>query len=321
VAYLLEVLAKSEGRDEPQVYRDLVCADRDVVRVRTTEADDDGSVKIDAGVDIFLQARELLLSAACAAKDPRPSYRAGKIKEATSYMDRVRLGQTEHGSFVATLLAPVPPSLATMSDQKELWPAVSEEPYERLVTRSLATGLDAAKAAAEQSVRGGGLSPFQKAVSRGVSANLCEALANLIDQGDGVDISVTWARTRPTPSFRHRTVFERDEGGVLREAARLFRSQEPRPDERMEAFVVGLGRTQEAEIGTITLKTFLDGKPASVKVVLPSNLYSVAVQAHEERKSVSIVGDLKRQGQRWWLDAPREFTIVLDETDEGVLLD
>jgi hypothetical protein len=122
VSSIIGVLAKVEGRDELQVYRDLVGADRDVIRVTAQEAEDDGSVRIDAGVEIVLQARDMLLSAACAAKDPRPTYRAGKIKEASDYMDRVRLGQTEHGSFVVTLLAPVPPALTPQPSQAELWP-------------------------------------------------------------------------------------------------------------------------------------------------------------------------------------------------------
>jgi len=43
-------------------------------------------------------------------RNPRPSYRAGKVKQAEQHMSRVRLGQTEQGSFVVTLLAPVPHS-------------------------------------------------------------------------------------------------------------------------------------------------------------------------------------------------------------------
>ena len=48
----------------------------------------------------------MLLAAACAARNPQPFYRAGSNKEAMDYMRRVKLGQTEHGSFVVTLLCP-----------------------------------------------------------------------------------------------------------------------------------------------------------------------------------------------------------------------
>jgi hypothetical protein len=150
VAALISALAKHEERDELQVYRDLTVADRDVIRVRAPDADDDGSVEIDVGVEIVHHARDLLLSAACSAYDPRPSYRAGSIKEATEYMSRVRLGQTEQGSFVVALLAPVPPELTT--NQPMLWPDLEDEPFDRLVTRRLVSGLLAARSAAEEAI-------------------------------------------------------------------------------------------------------------------------------------------------------------------------
>ena len=77
VSTILSTFASDEERDELQVFQDLSGADRDVIRVRAPDGSDDGSISIDAGVDIFAYSRELLLSAACAAKDPRAAYRAG----------------------------------------------------------------------------------------------------------------------------------------------------------------------------------------------------------------------------------------------------
>lgn len=318
VADLLGVLSRVEERDELAVYRDLTGADRDVVRIRAARADDDGSVRIDDGVDLIGAARDLLLAAACAATEPRASYRAGKIKDAAAYMDRVRLGQTEHGSFVVTLLAPVPPSLELK--QESFWPALEEEPFDRLVTRWLVQGLDAAQSAAEATIRDrAGISVFQNAVPLGVSANLCEALAGLIEHGDGLTVSVTWARTRPAPESLKKVKYTRPEGEVFREAARLFRQAEPRPDERLEAYVVAADRKLKQEDGLVTLKTFLDGKAASVRTTLPKGLYSVALDAHDKKDAVTITGDLVRHGQRWHLENPRDLAILDTEksSDEG----
>src|ERR1019366_2724613 len=116
VSRLIGVFAKVMERDELEAYQDLVTADRDVVRVRASGGDDDGSVPLDTGVVIVAQARDMLLAAACAARIPQPFYRAGANKEANDYMRRVKLGQTEHGSFVVTLLAPVPPDLQSQLD-------------------------------------------------------------------------------------------------------------------------------------------------------------------------------------------------------------
>jgi hypothetical protein len=99
VAELIGILAETSGRDELALYRDLIGADRDVVRVRARASADDGSVSLAAGVGLVENAREMLLAAACAATNPQPLYRAGANKEANDYLQQVRLGQTEHGSF------------------------------------------------------------------------------------------------------------------------------------------------------------------------------------------------------------------------------
>lgn len=312
VEQTLRYLAKVEERDELALYSDLVRADRDVIRVRAPEADDDGSIGVDYGVGLVQQARDLLASAACAAHEPRRAYHVGKVQQAEDYMRRVRLGQTEHGSFVVTLLVPVPPALSSVG-QTSLWPELQEEPYERQVTRVLAQALHSAQQAIAASNRGDGLSAFTEAVQRGVSANLCEAVASIVDQADGAEVSVTWARTRPTPRPRDRIVFTRSDGEILKEAARQFRLREPRFDERIIGYVTHLNRPEDQSEGRITIKSFIDGRTRSLSADLAKADYQVAVRAHEKQLPVTIIGDLELEGQRWRLLRPREIQILEDE--------
>jgi hypothetical protein len=224
VSRLIEVFAASADRDELTVYRDLAGADRDVVRVRVLGAEKDGSVALDAGVRIVAQAREMLLAAACAARSSHPVYRPHANREASDYMRRVKLGQTEHGSFVVTLLAPVPPLLEPAHSSTN-WASLDDEPLERMVTRRLMEALEASRHAAEMALSGDGAA-FENAVAAGVSANLCEAVAGLIEQSDGLDISLTWARTRPTPETLRKVAFSSKDAEMLKEAARTFRQRQ-----------------------------------------------------------------------------------------------
>jgi hypothetical protein len=228
VSRLIEVFAQCTDRDELVVYRDLVGADRDVVRVRVLGTENDGSVALDAGVRIVAQAREMLLAAACAARSPQPVYRPHANREANDYMRRVKLGQTEHGSFVVTLLAPVPPLLEPArgaAASGPAWASLDDEPLERMVTRRLMEALEASRNAAEMALSGDGAA-FENAVTAGVSANLCEAVAGLIEQSDGLDISLTWARTRPTPEALRKVAFSSKDAEILKEAARTFRHRQ-----------------------------------------------------------------------------------------------
>lgn len=312
VSRLIDVFSKISERDELATYRDLVGADRDVVRVRAFGGDDDGSVSLDAGVKIVAQAREMLLAAACAAKTPQPLYRAGANKEANDYMRRVKLGQTEHGSFVVTLLAPVPPLLQPVLPLDQVWGSLDDEPMERMVTRRLMDALEASRNAAERALSGEA-SAFEDAVAYGVSANLCEAVAGLIEQSHGLDISLTWARTRPTPETHRKVVFSQNDADILKEAARTFRLRQPKTDVTLYGTVHKLKRDQDEADGVVTLKAIVEDKRQSVRAVLDQANYSIAVQAHDAKADVIVTGDLERFGQRWQITNAIVRQLLADE--------
>jgi hypothetical protein len=294
VSRLISIFASLDEGDEVATYRSLVGADRDVIRVRAQGTD--GSVPIDVGVRMVSQARDMLLAAACAVESPQPAYRAGANRGAIEYMSRVMLGQTEQGSFILTLLAPVPPRLAPETEGR--CPPVADEPIERQITRRLMEALGAARAAVERTASGEG-GAFDGAVGSGVSANLCEAVAGLAEQGGGADIATTWARTRPMPEVRRIVRFSLSDAGILKEAARTFRLRQPKADVTLFGTVHQLRRDQKDIEGLVTLRAMVDDKPQSVTAVLDQANYTVAVRAHEGKTPVIIHGDLERVGQRW----------------------
>ena len=233
VSRLIDIFAKVAHRDELSVYRDLVIADRDLVRVRVTSSAD-GSLPVNSGVDLITGARDMLLAVACSLRKPQPLYRASANKEASDFLNRVRLGQTEQGSFVVTLLTPtLPAPVSTLLPGS----TDSEEPIERRVTRRLTEALVATRQATESAVEDRGVG-FASAIDKGVSANLCEALVKLVGAFPVLDVSVSWARTRPMPSVRQVVVFGSADAPILGEAAKMFRSGAPQPDTELFGFGV-----------------------------------------------------------------------------------
>jgi len=313
VSRLLVEFAKATDQDELATYRDLIGADHDVVRVRAFAGDDDGSVQVDAGVEIIAQARDMMLAAACAARNPQPFYRAGSNKEAMDYMRRVKLGQTEHGSFVVMLLAPVPPQLQpTQLTLDQGWAKIEDEPMDRAVTRRLVEGLEASRSAAESALSGDATA-FDNAVGSGVSANLCEAVAGMIDQSQRLEIGITWAKTRPTPEAHRKIAFSKSDSEIFREAARTFRLRQPKENETLFGTVHKLKRDHGESEGEVTLKAMVDDKPQSVSAKLDGANYSIAVQAHKAKHPVIVTGDIKRVGQRWWMEYPTVREIPADD--------
>lgn len=311
VRNLIAILSDAEERGELQVYRDLVGADKDVIRLRAPGHDEDGTMPLDDGVGFFGSSYNLLLSAACAAYKKDVSYRAGSIKQASDYMKKVLLGQTEQGSFIVNFLAPVPPSLRP--EQGNIWKEMPPEPFERQVTFTFVQALHAAKRAAEAALSSDGYDAFYYAINSGVSANLCEALGDLIEFGNGFDVSLTWAKTRPLENGRQLVGFDKASGPIFHEAARAFRAIEPRHDEILNGVVFRLKRDPQQERGVIGLRVFLDGTPIAVTASVSAEVYHQAVMAHDRRALVEIHGDLKRVGQRWHIDPLYELAIIRDD--------
>ncbi len=313
VSDILRILSRVEGRGELEVYRDISVSGNDVIRFRSPEGQDDGSIRIDDGIAIFSEAKAMLEAAACAATGQRSVYRAGSIKDASQYMKRVKIGQTEQGSFIATLLAPVPPNLE-MRQQMEMWPQYEDEPYDRKVTRKLAESLLQVAKLGDLKAGESTIKAVDISVAHGASANLYEALVGLIEAGGNIGISITWASTRPTPEKRCLIGFREESVELYKEAARVLRQREPYPDVKLLGFVTGLNRGPEVTEGRVTIKTIVDGKATSVFSRLDGEQYQTALRAHERQLSVSLIGDLTRRGERWAVEAPRDLYIL--EADE-----
>ena len=308
VATLIDTFAGFTGQDELSVYRSLATADRDVVRVRAAESND-GSVTLNDGVDLIGGARDLVLSAACSLREPQPVYRAGANREAADLLRQMRLGQTDQGSFVVTLLTPiVPPPMPTLFPD----PDDRNAPFERRMTRRLVEAVTAARQATERAAAGddGG---FEETVASGVSANLCEALVRIIEPFPTLDVGVSWARTRPVAATGTVAGFGRADAALLREAARSLRERAPRPEVHLHGFVRLLKRGGAEDDGTIRLATDIDGQRQSVVAVLERTDYERAVQAHQDRAPVVLAGDLERTGQRWRLLNPHLEGVLRDD--------
>ncbi|MDE0101242.1 MAG: hypothetical protein OXN89_02580 [Bryobacterales bacterium] len=308
---IAEQIGRIEGRQRLAVLSDLSIAESDLVRVRLSNAQPDNTVRLTDGAAVLEEAKNLLLAAACSAARPQRMYLAGRNKAAAEYLDGVRLGQTERGSYVINLLSPVAPSLHAQGTLFLL------EPFERRVTRMLASGLRASRHAMDRVNRGvADIGEFESRLSEGISANLCRSVARLTEAGKGLEVSVSWAMTRPDHQEvgeRVAVAFRPPDVAVLDEAARVLADRQERTDEEIQGYVSRLARDKTDPTGTANIKAFVDGKMASVQAVFDSEDYGEITRAHEARLSVSLEGDLHREGHRWHLRNPRRVTVVEDE--------
>lgn len=314
MAEMLKTLAKNEERSQLDILRDLQAASVDLIRLRASARDAaDGSLAIDDAVTLVESSRDLMLAAACAAIDKRPYFATRKAQQANDYLDKVRIGQTERGSFVLAILSPVSPALK--SDQEPLFPFESSEPYARVVTQTLARSLAAVSAAAEMAAAQGDMKPFEDAVQWGVSANLCEAIVKIVAvSGDtGVDVSIAWSPSRTVSGdMPSRVKLQSDAMGLIDEAARHFRATSAIDDFEVQGAVIRLDRSEGAQSGCITIAGFIDSQARKVRIELSGSEYSKAIAAHEREAIVACTGELTRSGRTYRLENPRQFRVMED---------
>lgn len=310
VAALIDTFSNVTGQDQLSVFRDVITADRDIIRVKAVDSDHNGSLTVNAGADLVCGARNLILAAACSLYDPKPLYRTGSHKIANDYLRGVRLGQTEHGSFAITLMSPVvsPPIKMSKTDARGL----EDLPLERRVTYRLAEALAAARQATDNTNRGLE-DAFQNAVGQGVSANLCESLVTLTKALSRFEISIGWASTWLTDKPRAVERFSEHDEPILRQASQAYRSGLPIPGETLIGYVPRLNREQHETGGTVTFHAKVDGIHRSVSAFLPHDLYRQAMRAHDQKATVVLRGDLERTGERWHLRNPSIKDVIVFE--------
>ena len=295
VSDLIAVFARTLDRDELSVYRDLTLADRDVVRVRAQDADPDG-LPFGQSHAMLDATRRMMTAAAHSLGDDRPVYPAQASGNVNAYLNRIRLGHTEGGSFALVLVSPViAPPLGGI-------PAPEDEndtlPRERLVAQRLSQSLFAARSAVARAAGGDtdAFAPASAISAAGVSANLCEAVADLIISVATFDVSFSWAITRPSEARRGPIAFSHNDVPLLQGAAKSMRQLEPEYGRRLYGFIYRLTRAQVDIDGTVGLRTAINGASRSVSAVLNNRDYALAIEAHRSNAIVCLEGDLERGG-------------------------
>jgi len=301
----VEVLARVEERSPLGVLKDLERVGQDVIRVRLVSSEiEDGSVPLERGVELMEAARNAVYASALAAsaKHRKAYYYSRPLKAVSDFMESVRLGQTERGSYVVAIETPVAPALQEQTEQ-------TPEPFGRTVTRTLANSLQVLLEVANR----GNAKDIECSVSSGVSANLCSAIAGALRLSGAqseLEGRVSWARTRRvSDSTPGRISFPSYLGGVISEAAGLLRSISGIEGFELEGTVYQLRQDTEALILGL-----VDGRYRKVRLTFPPEFREELIKAYRERTILRCVGELRQIGKTSELMNARSFSI--EETDE-----
>jgi len=313
---LLDTLEADERRPVGEIVVDMATPHSDIIRTRlASETSVDGTLSLEDGADVFQRVRDLVLAAACAAITPRRVYAKRKPDRAMAYLREARIGQTERGSYVVSVLSPVPP-LLTAGAQPMLLPGWEEEPFSRRVVRTLAEALSATSEGVQSVAASGSIEVFSSAVEKGVSANLCEAIIGLSGEGRGLEFSFSWAPSRGAPDgVREVHRFSADSRPYLEEVSRYFRQTSELEQVEVFGVVHKLEQMGAPNVGRVTIVGTADGERRSVFTELDGELHKLAIRSYEHRLTIACIGELVKEGKSYRLKNARDFRVVEEDRD------
>ena len=312
MADALAALADVEDRSQLDVFQDLMRAGADAIRVRSLNGARGKPLSLRGSAELHRDACEMISAAARAAdaRKPQANYGGPMSANVRDFLDGVHPMPGFYDGCALALRSPLPKGFATPEGE-----GLGNDfyaPFPRRAVLKLAQALESARAAVAEAGAGGGLAPFRKAVARGASANLCEAVANLAKNGGGVEIALSWASVRPPSSAGASPLFAFSErsADILGEAARAFRRDEPSMNEKVIAHVVKLdGKPNEFD-GRAELSRSQENRLERLTVEFGRESYDAVLKAFRERAAIELTGDIYRAGGGYELRNPRRVAIA-----------
>jgi hypothetical protein len=307
IAQLLDVLGELEQRSPFNILRDINTVGLDILRLRAPETDAKlNSIPLKNGVRLIDYAMELISAAALSAVERRRVFPARRPRQALEYLKSVELGQSEEGSYILTFLSKLEPQAPELFE-------VGAIPFARRVTRTLATALQATSEALTVPAEEPPAVRMQQRVEAGVSANLCEALAGMLDDVEGnpsLELHISWGRAVPEVNPPGPVRFLRAHAEQLAQAARLLRAEQPEIGLLITGVVIDLHREPGRASGDARVSAVVNGRVRNLHLSLAEPDYEIAIDAHRDQRGVLFHADIERVGRRWRANNVVDFQVV-----------
>ncbi len=319
MADLIVALATIEQRPVWEILNDLSAPSGDVFRLKIAgSVTSQGSFPLDHAIKLFQGGRQLLWSSAFGLLRPEALHHHRKIKKVEDFLETCRLGQTERGSFVATIFAPVPPEIQPALANLDAGQFQLEQPFPRQVTTRVMSSLGLVAS----SIQAGKPEQLLDAIPRGVSANLCDALVMMKPPGDEsrLDVDVTWSRNRPhLPADVPRSVsFPQEAFTVIEEVGRQLCQRLTAKIERFTGKILSVKRALRPLLpevaGWMVMAADVNGTPARVKADLVSDDFALACEALRDDLRVEVKGVIRHDvmARAYVLTEPSELRVLSD---------
>ncbi|KAB2910925.1 MAG: hypothetical protein F9K29_23765 [Hyphomicrobiaceae bacterium] len=271
------------------------------------------AIHLEVAEGFIRNVKQLLSAAATTELSPEPFF--GRIKkEAKEFADECRFGHTFRGSFGFTIETPILPNRSPTLEVVEQTP-----PFERRVMQRIARGLKSVQTAVTEQ----DAAPIASNFRTGLSANMCEELADLAESIKGERLGFEFAfspewRVSPDIVVGDRYVVATEHVELIKDAAKRLRLQEFERDRTITGRIVRLKSDKDPSdllnpVGAREITILWESSDfgeINIRVALPPAEYLQAVEAHKTGRLISVGGLIERIGKTWRLSQPRDFAIL-----------
>ncbi len=315
---VLENIAQAENREVHQVLTDLSIPPGDTVRFRVINKDTvGGTISFLEGFNLLEGAKKALFTTACDIVQPEKYHKRLGLKGAQQFIEECRLGQTEKGSFIASVICPfVNQTPEDKAQQLSIFNRAEE--FRHSLTRKVTTRLMSSLAEIKSAIDRGEENRIVDLEGENIiSGNFLESIVELnsTKETSEIEIVTSWSVfAKEQPQIARAIKFSNDYVPVLEN---IISKVKPIDKGFEDDFIGKISLTKanpdihSRNEGEIVLNYIIgdEEKVSKARVVLNNEDYEKACEAHKQGKTVSIRGKLVTVGRSKTIENP-SFKIV-----------
>jgi len=263
-----------------------------------------GSLPLTDGIKILESTKKIIEAAALSAIEPRSFYQGPRFHKARNYLEKVRVGQTEQGSYIFNIISPLDQEVGVNDHSLE------GDSFQRRVIETLFRALSNLGTAPERD------EDLINAVEQGISGNLCDAIAEMGGSEEELDFRFRLMNSPSLPlanDIPREIVFPAKTLPKIRKLGSQLKKRKIIPGDRIlldpiytkeslpslllnpnstqvEGFVVRLEWLGGDRKAKATILASIENERKEVVVELDKKSYSIAFQANLEQASVTCSG-------------------------------
>ena len=290
----VETLSRIQEEDKFQIAKAISGIGFDVLKIRTGIGSSSHSLDLDEALDALHNGYNSVDYSAVKAtwSHPVKYIRGRRTNEVSNYLDTVRMGQTEPGSFVLTLLLPTARS-RDLADQRDT---------------ALGLGQRVSNALSESLAYSQDLIGNPKKASHQISANFAQALAEIVAISPEIEIGVDQRVGKRSNFIR----FVKSDEESLREVADFLAPKVETRRRSISGTVIGMHETRGQRSGIFLVETKISGELKNVRVPYTRTDRKLVIAAYDEKADVKISVDgvlIKSASGRYSFEEPVNLTI------------